>query len=96
MLDQLKQNVTVIHDPVKAVSGAHLVATDTWASMGQESEKNIREIAFKDFQVNEKLMDLSGLPNLRLAMKEHGYDEAIIKKICHENWLRVLQKTWGY
>ena len=60
LLDQLKQNVTVIHDPVKAVSGAHLVATDTWASMGQESEKNIREIAFKDFQVNEKLMDLSG------------------------------------
>jgi membrane dipeptidase len=44
----------------------------------------------------DKLVDLSGLPNLRLAMKEHGYDEAIIKKICHENWLRVLQKTWGY
>ena len=44
----------------------------------------------------DKLMDLSGLPNLRLAMKDHGYDEAIIKKICHENWLRVLQKTWGY
>ena len=44
----------------------------------------------------DKLMDLSGLPNLRLAMKEHGYDESIIKKICHENWLRVLQKTWGY
>ena len=35
------------------------MATDTWASMGQESEKNIREIAFKDYQVNEKLMDLS-------------------------------------
>jgi membrane dipeptidase len=44
----------------------------------------------------DKLMDLSGLPNLRLAMKEHGYSEAIIKKICHENWLRVLQKTWGH
>ena len=43
----------------------------------------------------EKLKDLSGLPNLRCAMKQHGYDEKIIKKICHENWLRVLQKTWG-
>ena len=43
----------------------------------------------------EKLTDLSGLPNLRCAMKQHGYDEKIIKKICHENWLRVLQKTWG-
>ena len=53
LLDQLKQNVTLVHDPVEAISGAHLVATDTWASMGQESEKNTREIAFKNFQVNE-------------------------------------------
>jgi ornithine carbamoyltransferase len=59
LLDQFEQNVTLIHDPVKAIAGANLVATDTWASMGQESEKNIREIAFKDYQVNEKLMDLS-------------------------------------
>ena len=43
----------------------------------------------------EKLTNLSDLPNLRQAMKDHGYDEKIIKKICHENWLRVLHKTWG-
>jgi ornithine carbamoyltransferase len=59
LLDQLKKNVTLVHDPVEAISGAHLVATDTWASMGQESEKNTREIAFKNFQVNESLMNLS-------------------------------------
>jgi len=43
----------------------------------------------------DKLTDLSDLSNLRQAMKDHGYDEKIIEKICHENWLRVLQKTWG-
>ncbi len=43
----------------------------------------------------EKLTNLSDLPNLRQAMRDHGYDEKIIKKICHENWLRVLHKTWG-
>ena len=43
----------------------------------------------------KKLTNLSDLPNLRQAMKDHGYDEKIIKKICHENWLRVLHKTWG-
>jgi len=43
----------------------------------------------------EKLTDLSDLPNLRQAMKDHGYEEKIIKKICYENWLRVLHKTWG-
>ena len=43
----------------------------------------------------EELNDLSNLPNLILAMKSHGYDEILIKKLCRENWLRVLQKTWG-
>ena len=44
----------------------------------------------------EELTELSDLPNLRRAMKENGYDEKLIKKLCHENWLSVLQKTWGY
>ena len=43
----------------------------------------------------DQLHDVSDLPNLRHAMKDHGYDEILIKKICHENWLRVLEKTWG-
>ena len=43
----------------------------------------------------EEVQDVSALPNLRHAMTDHGYDEILIKKICHENWLRVLEKTWG-
>jgi membrane dipeptidase len=38
--------------------------------------------------------DSSGLPNLVTAMSEHGYDRDLIQKLCHENWLRVLDKTW--
>lgn len=38
--------------------------------------------------------DSAGLPKLVSAMKEHGYDEALIRKICHENWLGVLGRTW--
>ena len=35
------------------------------------------------------------LPNLRSAMRSHGYDEKLMNKLCHKNWLRVLEKTWG-
>jgi len=35
------------------------------------------------------------LPRLRTAMVDHGYGEALIEKICHGNWLRVLERTWG-
>ena len=43
-------------DPVSAATDADLVVTDVWASMGQEDEQKKREIAFKDFQVNAKVM----------------------------------------
>lgn len=35
------------------------------------------------------------LPRLRTAMAEGGYGDALIEKICHGNWLRVLKATWG-
>jgi len=42
--------------PIKAAENADLVVTDVWASMGQEQEQKLREIAFKDYQVNSELM----------------------------------------
>lgn len=44
------------HSPQEAVSGATVVTTDTWASMGQEDEKEERIRAFKGFIVDETLM----------------------------------------
>jgi len=51
--------VQVIRDPKQAVKGAHMLATDVWASMGQEEEQRIREKAFADYQVTPALMDLA-------------------------------------
>ena len=51
--------VSVFHQPEAAVQGADLVATDVWASMGQESEQRARIAAFKAFQVNAQLMSVA-------------------------------------
>ncbi len=45
--------------------------------------------------VPEDVTSCAGLPKLRQAMANHGYDAALIAKLCHGNWLRVLEKTWG-
>ena len=42
--------------PVKAASGADVVITDVWASMGQEGEAEKRKVAFKGYQVNDEIM----------------------------------------
>ena len=50
-------NITITHDPFEAVANADVVYTDTWASMGQEAEKEVRAKIFAPYQVNQKLLD---------------------------------------
>jgi ornithine carbamoyltransferase len=42
-----------------AVAGADAVYTDTWTSMGRETEAEARRAAFAPYQVNEELMSLA-------------------------------------
>ncbi|MBE0467676.1 MAG: ornithine carbamoyltransferase, partial [Candidatus Desulforudis sp.] len=48
--------VELTTDPVAAVRNADVVVTDTWASMGQESEHAARVQVFSPYQVNEALV----------------------------------------
>lgn len=51
--------VRVVDDPRVAVNSADVVVTDTWASMGQECEKEERARAFAAYQVDQDLMNLA-------------------------------------
>lgn len=44
------------NDAVEGVSGANVIYTDVWTSMGQESEEETRKRDFADYQVNVELM----------------------------------------
>jgi ornithine carbamoyltransferase len=48
--------IEIVHDPAEGVSGADVVYTDVWASMGQEMEAESRKSVFHPFQVNKQLM----------------------------------------
>ncbi len=50
------ERAQIVRDPMEAATGAHLVVTDVWASMGQEEEQKQREHAFASYQVNAALM----------------------------------------
>jgi ornithine carbamoyltransferase len=51
--------VTVLRDPRDAARGAHLLATDVWASMGQEAEQQRRAAAFANYRIERALLDLA-------------------------------------
>ncbi|MGW2222331.1 ornithine carbamoyltransferase [Nonomuraea sp. NPDC001684] len=57
-------SVVAMTDPAAAVQGAHVIATDTWVSMGQSGEQE-RAAAFAPYQVNAGLL-------------EHAAPEAIV------------------
>ncbi len=56
LLEATSDRCRVVHDPAVAAAGAHLVATDVWASMGQEEEQAHRETLFAPFQVTAEVM----------------------------------------
>ncbi|MCV2864481.1 dipeptidase [Albidovulum sediminicola] len=39
--------------------------------------------------------DVRGQQALLEALAAHGFGEALVRKIAHENWLALLQRTWG-
>jgi len=54
--------VVCVESPQEAVSGADVVYTDVWMSMGQEKEQAERQRAFSGYQVNAELLALAS-PN---------------------------------
>lgn len=52
-------SIELFEHPAEAVAGAHVVYTDVWASMGQESEAEQRRRDFAGFQVTPELMELA-------------------------------------
>jgi len=51
--------ITFTNDPKEAVKGATIVTTDTWASMGQEDEKEQRIKDFSGYMVESSMMSLA-------------------------------------
>jgi ornithine carbamoyltransferase len=57
LIKQYSHCVELVEDVNEAVKGSHLVATDVWASMGQESEQNTRARRFAQYMVTRSLLD---------------------------------------
>jgi membrane dipeptidase len=50
---------------------------------------------FDGVLISKEIGDVSGLPRLMSALDKRGYDGPALRKLAHENWVRVLREIWG-
>ncbi|MEA1971371.1 MAG: ornithine carbamoyltransferase, partial [Thermodesulfobacteriota bacterium] len=55
-IKESKEGIELLRIPADAANSADVIYTDVWASMGQEDEQEERVTAFRDYQVDEKLV----------------------------------------
>ncbi|KKR05330.1 MAG: ornithine carbamoyltransferase, ornithine carbamoyltransferase [Candidatus Peregrinibacteria bacterium GW2011_GWC2_39_14] len=85
-------NFKIGSDPIKAVKDADIVYTDTWISMGLESEYDKRVKIFKPYQVNEELLT-HAKPNAKImhCLPAHRGEEITAEVIDGPNSLILSQ-----
>ena len=49
---------------------------------------------FDGAKVPKGIGNVSGLPELLVALQAGGYDEPALEKLTHGNWIRALRATW--
>jgi ornithine carbamoyltransferase len=54
-----RAHVEVVRTPAEAARGRHVLSTDVWASMGEESERDARVRSFEGFCVDDALLSLA-------------------------------------
>jgi ornithine carbamoyltransferase len=66
-------------DPREAAKNVDIIYTDTWTSMGQEAEAEVRRKVFADYQINEKLLALTKKSSIIMHClpAHHGEEVAV-------------------
>jgi len=84
--------VNIIHDPAQAVSGAEIIYTDVWVSMGDEyQEDKIKEL--ESFQVNRELLSHAGAGIRIMHCLPAHRDQEITSEIMDSAASIVLQQA---
>ena len=88
LVSKYSNRVSLRKNPEEAVSGADLVVTDVWASMGQEQERQSRIKEFINYQVTPELMSLAAPEALFMhCLPAHRGEEVSINLIDASNSL---------
>ena len=80
-------------DPVSAVRDAHVVCTDVWVSMGQESEEEERKKVFAPYQVNGELLSKARSDAVFLHCLPARRGQEVTDEVMDSPQSRVVQQA---
>ena len=91
-----KGNISVIKDPMKAVSSADCVMTDKWISMSDKTNKNKKKKALKPYQVNKKIMNAANKEAIFMHCLPASRGEEVTNEVIDGKqsavWLEALNR----
>ena len=78
---------------LECAKDADILYTDVWASMGQEEEKAEREKVFKDYQINDKVMEAAKDDAMVLHCLPAHREEEITAKVFEEHANEIFDEA---
>ena len=78
---------------LECAKDADILYTDVWASMGQEEEKAQREKVFKDYQINDAVMDAAKDNAMVLHCLPAHREEEITAKVFEEHANEIFDEA---
>ncbi len=92
-VEQAGAAVELIRDPREAVDGAHVVYTDVWTSMGDESKANERRSDFSAYRVTPELMGLADPQAIFMHCLPAHDDEEVSRDVIESAASRVFDQA---
>lgn len=91
--DRSGGSIRLVHDPHEAASGADVIYTDTWTSMGQEEEAEQRRAVFPPYQVNRELLSSAKKETIVLHCLPAHRGEEITDEVADGAHSRIFQQA---
>jgi ornithine carbamoyltransferase len=95
ILDRARSATAVVttDDPREAVTGADVVTTDVWTSMGQEEETEEREQAFRGYCIDREMMETASERAIFLHCLPAHRGEEVTEEVVEGSWSRVWEEA---
>ena len=78
---------------LEAAAGSDVLYTDVWASMGQEGEAEERKKIFKDYQINDSVIEVSNEGVMVLHCLPAHREEEITAKVFEEHANEIFDEA---